>query len=631
MSVQEALEFLDPRVDALFQQSPFSTQIFAPDGTSIAANPSWERLWGVTHEAIAGYNILHDPQLAERGVLPYIRKAFDGKASAVPAIKYVPDETIPGKSDVAYRWVRAYIYPVFNSDGTLREVVLIHEDVTEQHDIEQALRESEERFRAQYQGIPLPTYTWQARGDDWVLVDFNRAAEEFTGGRIRLSRGVSARDFLGYEPVILKDFERCMRERRGFRSEMQHRMASTGDTRDLVVYYGFAPPDMVMVHTEDVTDRLAAQRALAERARIEAEWDTTLAQLIDGVAVADREGTITFVNEAGARMIGREAGALQMAQIRDALDLSMLDGTPYRHEELPLLRAAVHGEIVRGVDVLLRRPDGSRVILQVNATPVLGHDGTHLGGVSTFRDVTAEREMNRQKDEFLSAAAHDLRTPLTLISGLTQVLQRQAAKGSSFDSERFLERLEVIQRAARRMTGLVNELLDATRLEMGRPLSLQHRRVDIVAILTDVVTEARRATHAAIVLETDVPELNGEWDPERLYRVFANLLSNACKYGGGNEISVRLWGEEDRAVVSIQDRGIGIPERDLPRIFDRFYRASNVSNDIPGTGIGLEGVRRIVEAHGGSIAVESQEHQGTTMIVSLPYRPVEVSDAAASP
>ena len=138
----------DLRFRTVFEQSPVSTQIFSPDGTILAVNRAWEQLWGVTKDQIAGYNILRDEQLVARKVMPYILRGFSGETADIPAIRYQPDDTIPGVSAVPYRWVRASIYPVKDEQGTVREVVLMHEDITEQKEAEERLQEKEQQYRS---------------------------------------------------------------------------------------------------------------------------------------------------------------------------------------------------------------------------------------------------------------------------------------------------------------------------------------------------------------------------------------------------------------------------------------------------------------------------------------------------
>src|SRR5829696_3205894 len=138
---ETALRASETRFRLMIEQSPLSTQIFSPDGGTLRVNRAWEELWGVTLDQIPGYNVLQDPQLVEKGIMPYIQKAFAGEATAVPPVRYEPDATIPSVSVVAHRWVQAYIYPVKDTEGEIQEVVLVHEDITER-------REAEEEYRS---------------------------------------------------------------------------------------------------------------------------------------------------------------------------------------------------------------------------------------------------------------------------------------------------------------------------------------------------------------------------------------------------------------------------------------------------------------------------------------------------
>ena len=130
--IANALQLSEARFRLLVEQFPLSTQIFAPDGRTVQVNRAWEQLWGVTLDQIRDYNVLHDPQLVTKGIMPYIQRGFAGEAVAIPPILYNPDETLPHRTQHAdpRRWVLAFIYPVKDQSGRLREVVLIHEDIT---------------------------------------------------------------------------------------------------------------------------------------------------------------------------------------------------------------------------------------------------------------------------------------------------------------------------------------------------------------------------------------------------------------------------------------------------------------------------------------------------------------------
>jgi len=143
-----ALRASETRFRLMVEQSLLSIQIFSPDGRTLRVNRAWEELWGVTLDKIPEYNVLQDPQLVQKGIMPYIEQGFAGKATTVPAVRYEPDASIPSVSDVAHRWVQAFIYPVRDADGAIQEVVLVHEDITDQREAEEERRRAEEKYRS---------------------------------------------------------------------------------------------------------------------------------------------------------------------------------------------------------------------------------------------------------------------------------------------------------------------------------------------------------------------------------------------------------------------------------------------------------------------------------------------------
>ncbi|MBV9257295.1 MAG: response regulator, partial [Ktedonobacteraceae bacterium] len=234
------------------------------------------------------------------------------------------------------------------------------------------------------------------------------------------------------------------------------------------------------------------------------------------------------------------------------------------------------------------------------------------------------QEAINARDELLSMVSHDLKNPLGAIKGYAQLLQRGLADREEPDRARLLMGLTRINATANRMTGQINDLLDFAQMHVGQPLELVRQEVDLVALTKQVIMEQQQTSQRhKIRLETTESELKGYFDNSRLERVVSNLLSNAIKYSPkGQEIDVRIRCEEsegvDWAVLTIEDRGIGIPASDLPHIFEQFKRAENVIGKIKGSGIGLASARKILELHGGTIGVSSQEGQGSTFTVKLP-------------
>jgi signal transduction histidine kinase len=174
------------------------------------------------------------------------------------------------------------------------------------------------------------------------------------------------------------------------------------------------------------------------------------------------------------------------------------------------------------------------------------------------------------------------------------------------------------------MARMIDDLLDVARIEAGRPLDLRREACDVLALTRKTVADVQRTTdHHQILVHADDDALVGSFDPTRLERVLLNLLTNAVKYspdGGTIELTVRSEPRPDGdwAIVEVRDAGIGIPSEDLPRIFERFYRASNVGDQLRGTGLGLAGARQIVEQHEGEIGATSAPGAGTTFVVRLP-------------
>jgi signal transduction histidine kinase len=190
--------------------------------------------------------------------------------------------------------------------------------------------------------------------------------------------------------------------------------------------------------------------------------------------------------------------------------------------------------------------------------------------VTAFQDISALKEFERQKDEFLQAVSHDLKNPLATIKGYAQYLRRRLPDRS----EQFMPMIERIEAAASRAVSLLDELLDLTRLQMGRPLELMRHQTDLVALVRRL-SEQHQATAERhhIRVESSVAELVGEWDEVRIERVLSNLLANAIKYSpGGGPVTVETMLESETgtwAVLRVRDQGIGIPAADLPRLFER--------------------------------------------------------------
>jgi signal transduction histidine kinase len=255
-------------------------------------------------------------------------------------------------------------------------------------------------------------------------------------------------------------------------------------------------------------------------------------------------------------------------------------------------------------------------------TGLTGHDELATTGQAFDRMVDRIQHLESERTRFLQVAAHELRNPMATVKGASSLLRLQLAKGKAVEEDA-LEDLRILEKEVDRLSALLNEMLDAFRLHEGH-LALNLQPVDIVDVVESALQPFRaidenhvfllRASEGAVVLG----------DFRRLEDVLRNLISNACKYSPpGTEVKVSVGVCGARAIVSIHDEGFGIPKNELPRVFESFYRASNLKGRDPeGMGLGLNICENIVQRHGGRIWAESQEERGSTFFVELPlYEP----------
>ncbi|HEY8284342.1 MAG TPA: ATP-binding protein [Chloroflexota bacterium] len=368
----------------------------------------------------------------------------------------------------------------------------------------------------------------------------------------------------------------------------------------------------------EVRDSVAAER---DRLR------QVLDALPEGVTIVDALGRVEAQNRAGHELVGLDTLGRSISRSGDSAYLEYgvrrADGTPYPAEDLPITRSLRHGEAVHGDQEVIRHAvTGRDIPLLVNSAPLRDAQGTIVGAVAAFQDITPIRDLEVAREEFISSAAHDLKTPLASIHGLSQLARLRLSRLTP-DAGPVMEHLLQIEVSAMKVVSLLNELLDVTQLQMGSALNLNQRPTDLVALVRNVLADLENVTTEQPRLVVMVPELTTTVDAARIERVIGNLLLNAVKYTlREGTITVTVAREEGPggpwAAITVADQGMGIPEDDLPFIFDRFRRGRNVTGHIQGTGIGLASARQIVEQHGGTITAESMVGVGSSFTLRLP-------------
>jgi PAS domain S-box-containing protein len=362
---------------------------------------------------------------------------------------------------------------------------------------------------------------------------------------------------------------------------------------------------------DELSTLLRDQRVETSRSR------SILEAIADGVLVTDQNGEITLFNHSAERLLAMNRAELigrpvdHFSDLFDGVALAWMETIktwtqdPFSFNPMNTFTEQVGLE------------NGN--VLSVNLAPVINNE-EFFGTVSVFRDITHLIEVDRMKSEFVATVSHELRTPMTSIKGYVDILLMGVAGVLSDQQKRFLE---VVQENTERLTILVNDLLDLSRIEAGQ-VNLNLQSLNLTELIDDVMLEINRLTVAEnktmmfdIQLPSDLPPING--DPERIRQILINLLGNAFHYTLENgKVSLSAHRVGDEIQIDISDNGVGISPKEQDRIFDRFYRGDNhMVIATAGTGLGLSIVAKLINMHHGRIWVQSSGIEGEGSIFSF--------------
>jgi two-component system phosphate regulon sensor histidine kinase PhoR len=366
-----------------------------------------------------------------------------------------------------------------------------------------------------------------------------------------------------------------------------------------------------------------------------------LSSMAEGLLITDEKGKITLLNTSAHRML--EQAQLDLTQDIPLHLLAHSKHINWLHQLSEIMDRALTGQTVMSQELIAgENGDTVPLTLSISAAPLYDSsrpDISPSGVVAVINDITASKQIEKLKDEFVSVVSHELRTPLTAIKGYTQHLIRrlerrikhspheQLSKGITNTAELpesyDLRSLHIVQGQAEHLERLVNDLLDLSRVQWGN-LHLHVENFYLVDVLAEIIqlTQASAEQHT-IFLDIQVQDSHIVADRTRVGQVIGNVLDNAVKYSPqGGQITVRLGEHEGDYLISIIDQGIGINPEYLDHIFERFYRVRNIaSRQFSGIGLGLYVTRAIIEQHGGRIWVTNNQGLGCTFSFTLPHMP----------
>ena len=599
-----------------------------------------------------------------------VAESLSGEASLRP---FVLEARYRG-GDGEWHWLKSESQPRHGPDGTLIGFIGIAHDVTEAREAEVVLRESEQRFREQFESANDFIFTTDLEMrvtscNPAIASALGRRPEEMIGHRIsdytppetwKHNKAMLAAKLAGKGDATRYEVEVF--------DVLGERM--TWEINSRLVREATGTPTGLHAIGRDVTERIRAQRMLKEaheRAEADAAQQAAiLGQLAEGVIITDADGRITFVNDAATRLHGVAALDVAPSEYSNTYQLFREDGSPYPSEELPLARAVVHGETVTDARWRIRRPDGTEVLAIGNAQPIFGADGKSLGAVLTVRDDTARhaaelalRDMNEtlemrvakrnaelelaqealrqsQKLEAMGqltgGVAHDFNNLLTPILGSLDMLQR---KGLGDARQQRL--IDGALQSAERAKLLVQRLL-----AFARRQPLQASAVDVgelISGMADLIDSTSGPNiGVAIAIEQDLPPAVA--DPNQLEMAILNLSVNArdaMPDGGtltlaaaskiveaGNSENL-LPGRYVR--ISVADNGIGMDEATIARAVEPFFSTKGIGK---GTGLGLSMAHGLASQLGGALTLSSRRNLGTEVAFWLPASNAPVESAPQS-
>ena len=471
--------------------------------------------------------------------------------------------------------------------------------------------------------------------NDWVWEVDRNGVYTYASPRIRDLLGYAPEEVIGKTPFDLmpaaeaervgRIFREIVETRRPFRAlENTNRhedghlvvLETSGvpffdEGRNLIGYRGV---DRDITERRDL-EREREQLIEADRRRlavIEAIFDATQ----DGIAIYDADGKILRMNAAAEEFQGITAEEKEIdIDLRwERLRVEKMDGTPFRPEEIPEKRALA-GEKAQMI-VHLQPPGRPSRWLFISAAPIHSTGPINARAVIMLTDISDLYRLKKDQEIFMQMISHDLRTPITVIRGHAEMLQERFAQ----EDEPTLFNLAAIMEATRRLEGMMKDLTQIVHLDRG-DIPLELKPIDLPEFVTKLVKRLAAVGIGRPVEESFPPALPAiRVNPENLERILTNLISNAFKYSSPDspvKVAAEIAGDEVR--VAVADRGIGISPDDQPYIFERFFRTKDAGQK-RGIGLGLYITRRLVEAHGGHVWVESEPGKGSTFTFTIPLR-----------
>ncbi|GHO57013.1 PAS domain S-box protein [Ktedonobacter robiniae] len=473
------------------------------------------------------------------------------------------------------------------------------------------------------------------------ILFWNRGAEQLYGWSEQEALGRITHSLLETRfPQSQAATDEALEQKGAWEGELTH---TSRDGRTIVVESRQAlirddqgKPQAILEVNHDITEhRRQEQHSQGEKPGSNPLFLRILDSLSCGVfLVTGADARLLFANRSAHQVWGTQWPFLQpLLEFLRTHDITILNaqGQPYAPDEMATFRAFKKGEHVRALQSIVRRHDGKRLPILIYAEPFelpanMGLPASERAVLLMYQDITAIKEAEYLKDEFVEIVAHELQKPLNTLASYADLLQREIKpEDIPALTPHQQKAIAAITETTNSLSSLTEDLLDVTRLQAGR-LVLNLQSVNIVPLIQQVTARLQATTNKhQIEFQASSETMLAHVDPSRLEQIMRNIIDNAIKYspeGGPILVAFKEEPERQRILGKVQDQGIGIPKQQHGRVFGRFMRTDNArARQIPGMGLGLYLCHELIELMGGSICFDSEEGQGSTFYITCPLSP----------
>lgn len=586
-------------------------------------NSGAARLFGYSEQEIIGQNaaMLFIPEDRNR------KKPEEELHTALKNGKEV-DEKWHQRKDGSRFWASGLVFPLKDEEGTVQGFTKVARDLTEQkrHEEErQALLLAVETEKKKLESVfeRAPAFMAILRGKNHVFEMVNSTYYQLVGHRDIIGKAVleaipevKQQGYIELLDTVLATGTPFI----GTEMKIELQRVPDGAVEERYVNFVYEPlKDIhnnwsgIVAHGYDITEQVIA-RQKAEQLALQVEqqaqtFDVTLTALKDFVYTFDTSGRFTYANSPLLELLGITL---------DEIIGKTFHELPYPEELATILQTQIEQVAATGKAVTdetsYTSPAGVKGYYEYIFVPVFDENKTVILVAGSTRNITTRKQLESQKDDFMGIVSHELKTPVTSIKAFTQVLQNRFAQAGDERSTVLLGKMDA---QINKLTGLIGDLLDVTKIEGGK-LQFNEDSFSFDELVAEVVEEIQRTTTKHRIEKVGRTNKTVFGDKDRIGQVITNLLTNAIKYSPhADKIIVKSEAENDHVLLCVQDFGTGIPEEKQQQIFERFYRVGG-HETVPGIGLGLYISAEIIKRQHGTLWVESEQSKGSTFCFSLP-------------